>query len=180
MGVLLSTAPWSTGTHWYQIRFLLETPLAVSAGQHIEGHIHMQANNLQSYYVRLVMRIKGTAMSSEAPCVDLKDPEYRFYTSPNTYCPPGTQGVWGQQNATTQPVFPPMTSHTQQQQQQYQSDQVCQQPQMQQAQQQHLLQQQLQQQQQQWQGQQWQEQPGWQGQWPAQQWQQSFVGGQAQ
>merc|ERR1719343_1439441 len=95
--VLLSTAPWCPGTHWYQIRFLLQTPLAVNAGQHIEGTLKMEANNLQSYYVRLFMKIKGTDISSEAPCIDLKDPEYRFYTSANAYCPPGTQGVFGQQ-----------------------------------------------------------------------------------
>lgn len=97
--VTLSTAPWCPGTHWYQIRFLLETPLAVNAGQHIEGSLRMEANNLQSYYVRLFMRIKGTSISSEAPCIDLKDPEYRFYTSPHAYCPPGTPAAnaWQQQ-----------------------------------------------------------------------------------
>lgn len=93
--VVLSTAPWCPGTHWYQIRFLLETPLAVNAGQHLIGTLVMEANNLQSYYVRLSMRIKGTDISSEAPLIDLKDPEYRFYTSANAYCPPGTPGPFG-------------------------------------------------------------------------------------
>lgn len=96
--VVLSTAPWCPGTHWYQIRFLLETPLAVNAGQHVEGYVRMEANNLQSYYVAVHMKIAGTNIYSEAPRIDLKDPEYRFYTSPNAYCPPGTAGVWGQQN----------------------------------------------------------------------------------
>mmetsp|Transcript_47837 Transcript_47837/g.84831 ORF Transcript_47837/g.84831 Transcript_47837/m.84831 type:complete len:616 (-) Transcript_47837:86-1933(-) len=95
--ITLSTAPWCPGTHWYQIRFLLEVPLAVNAGQHVEGVLKMEANNLQSYYVSLLMRIQGTNIISEAPRIDLKDPEYRFYTSPNAYCPPGTAGVWGQQ-----------------------------------------------------------------------------------
>eukprot|EP00421_Protoceratium_reticulatum_P042147 CAMPEP_0168456266 /NCGR_PEP_ID=MMETSP0228-20121227/51201_1 /TAXON_ID=133427 /ORGANISM="Protoceratium reticulatum, Strain CCCM 535 (=CCMP 1889)" /LENGTH=588 /DNA_ID=CAMNT_0008471185 /DNA_START=61 /DNA_END=1824 /DNA_ORIENTATION=- len=97
--ITLSTAPWTPGTHWYQIRFLLETPLAVNAGQHIQGHLRMEANNLQSYYVKLYMQIQGTNIFSEAPCIDLKDPEYRFYTSSNAYCPPGTASVWGQQGA---------------------------------------------------------------------------------
>jgi histone-arginine methyltransferase CARM1 len=97
--VVLSTAPWCPGTHWYQIRFLLEVPLAVNAGQHIEGHVRMEANNLQSYYVKVFMKIKGTEISSEAACIDLKDPEYRFYTSPNAYCPPGTPSAWSQQGA---------------------------------------------------------------------------------
>lgn len=95
--ITLSTAPWCPGTHWYQIRFLLEVPLAVNGGQHVEGCLKMDANNLQSYYVSLQMRIQGTNIVSEAPRIDLKDPEYRFYTSPNAYCPPGTAGVWGQQ-----------------------------------------------------------------------------------
>jgi histone-arginine methyltransferase CARM1 len=114
--VTLSTAPWCPGTHWYQIRFLLETPLAVNAGQHVEGYVRMEANNLQSYYVAVHMNIQGTNISSEAPRIDLKDPEYRFYTSPNAYCPPGTAGVWNQhqnQTAGAPPQVPPQTSQAQ-------------------------------------------------------------------
>lgn len=85
--VLLSTAPWCPGTHWYQIRFMLETPLVVHAGQHLEGMLTMDANNLQSYYIKLRMQIQETGVSSEAACIDLKDPEYRFFTSPNAYSP---------------------------------------------------------------------------------------------
>jgi len=113
--VVLSTAPWCPGTHWYQIRFLLPTPLAVNAGQHLVGNLTMEANHLQSYYVRVHLRIDGTDIRSEAKRLDLKDPEYRFYTSPNAYCPPGTPGVWGQQQ--------------QQQQVQQLADQLAQQPQ---------------------------------------------------
>lgn len=98
--VTLSTAPWQPGTHWYQIRFLLETPLAVNAGQNLVGTVKMDANNLQSYYVKVHMTIDGTNIVSEAKCVDLKDPEYRFYSSPNTYVPPGTASAFGQQAAT--------------------------------------------------------------------------------
>lgn len=95
--VTLSTAPWCPGTHWYQIRFLLETPLAVNAGQRIEGTLKMEANKIQSYYVRVHMQIKGTSISSESAQIDLKDPEYRFYSSQNTYIPPGTPVGYGQQ-----------------------------------------------------------------------------------
>lgn len=95
--VVLSTAPWCPGTHWYQIRFLLEVPLAVNAGQHIVGTLTMEANNLQSYFVRMTLKIKGTDIVSEARGIDLKDPEYRFYTSQNAYVPPGTASAWGQQ-----------------------------------------------------------------------------------
>lgn len=97
--VTLSTAPWCPGTHWYQIRSLLETPLAVNAGQCIEGTLKMEANNVQSYYIRINMRIQGTDIASNAHCIDLKDPEYRFFTSASTYCPPGVSGVFGQQAA---------------------------------------------------------------------------------
>jgi len=108
--VVLSTAPTCPGTHWYQIRFLLEVPLAVNAGQHVEGTLKMEANNLQSYYISIFMRIQGTNISSSAPCIDLKDPEYRFYTSANSYCPPGTG-----QNAAPQ-AAPPAQSQLQYQQ----------------------------------------------------------------
>jgi len=95
--VTLSTAPWCPGTHWYQIRFLLETPLAVNAGQILEGTLKMEANSLQSYYIKIHMGIQGTGITSSAERIDLKDPEYRFFTSTNTYVPPGTQGAFGQQ-----------------------------------------------------------------------------------
>jgi len=92
--VTLSTAPWLPGTHWYQIRFLLEVPLAVNAGQRVQGTVLMEANRLQSYYVTVVMKLEGTSIESKSERIDLKDPEHRFYTSPNAYCPPGTPNPW--------------------------------------------------------------------------------------
>lgn len=113
--VTLSTAPWCPGTHWYQIRFLLETPLAVNAGQRLEGYVRMEANHLQSYYVEVFCKIAGTNISSQAPKIDLKDPEYRFYSSPNAYCPPGTAGVMGQQSGPpSSPQIPPISGQAQQ------------------------------------------------------------------
>jgi histone-arginine methyltransferase CARM1 len=112
--VTLSTNPTCPGTHWYQIRFLLQTPLAVNAGQRIEGTLKMKANNLQSYYLNIHAKIEGTTVFQEAPCVDLKDPEYRFYSSPNTYCPPGTISAFPQ-NANSQaqaPQVPEQPTHT--------------------------------------------------------------------
>jgi len=97
--VTLSTAPWCPGTHWYQIRFLLETPLAVNAGQRIVGWLKMDANNVQSYYIRIHMGIKGTEIFSENTRIDLKDPEYRFFSSQAAYVPPGTTGAFGQEAA---------------------------------------------------------------------------------
>lgn len=86
--VILSTAPWCPGTHWYQMRFLLENPLTVIAGQRIEGHFSLKSNNIQSYFARLRMRLQGTEAWSESLCMDLKDPEYRALTSANAYVPP--------------------------------------------------------------------------------------------
>jgi len=100
--VILSTAPGYPGTHWYQIRFLLETPIAVNAGQKLEGWLDMRANHLQSYYVKVRMQIGGTSVVVETPDIDLKDPEYRFFTSQNTYVPPGTASAFNSQQSSQQ------------------------------------------------------------------------------
>jgi len=80
--VLLPTAPWCPRTHWKQTRFLLKEPLAVQAGQQLEGTLRMKANDLQSYHVSISMRIKETGITSESLCIDLKDPDYRSSSSP--------------------------------------------------------------------------------------------------
>lgn len=48
---VLSTAPSSPVTHWYQCRFLFQYPIGVNAGQFITGKIKFQANNNFSYNV---------------------------------------------------------------------------------------------------------------------------------
>merc|ERR1712008_388833 len=80
--VVLSTAPWCPRTHWKQTRFLLAEPLAVKSGQQMRGTLRMKANNLQSYYVTISMRVQETNIISEARCIDLKDPDYRSSSSP--------------------------------------------------------------------------------------------------
>mmetsp|Transcript_55036 Transcript_55036/g.117456 ORF Transcript_55036/g.117456 Transcript_55036/m.117456 type:complete len:542 (-) Transcript_55036:185-1810(-) len=134
--VTLSTAPWCPGTHWYQIRFMLETPLALNAGQRVEGLLTMDANSVQSYYMKMKMRIQGTEIFSEAPHIDLKDPEYRFFSSQNTYIPPGTPGFGSQQ-------APQGQWHTTGQQPQPQQQQQQPQPQQQAYQQMHWAQSQM-------------------------------------
>ena len=47
--VILSTAPGAEGTHWYQARLLLREPLAVNAGQRVEGSLVCTANDRFSY-----------------------------------------------------------------------------------------------------------------------------------
>jgi len=96
--VILTTAPWAPGTHWYQIRFVCETPLGVNAGQFVDGRVEMRANEFQSYYVKVVMGIRDTNISTTSAQIDLKDPDYRFYSAPQTaYYPPGTPGFQAQQ-----------------------------------------------------------------------------------
>lgn len=47
--VVLSTAPEAPGTHWYQCRLLLSTPIAVNATQVVTGNLHFVANKKFSY-----------------------------------------------------------------------------------------------------------------------------------
>ncbi|KAJ8542470.1 hypothetical protein ON010_g12344 [Phytophthora cinnamomi] len=47
--VVLSTAPHDAGTHWYQCRLLLTTPVAVNASQSVSGNLHFVANKKFSY-----------------------------------------------------------------------------------------------------------------------------------
>jgi len=110
--ITLSTAPWCPGTHWYQIRFMLEKPLAVNAGQILEGKLLMEANTVQSYYISIESRIQGTNITSNVKGIDLKDPDYRFFSSPASYCPPGTPSPFGQaatEQAPPQPQQPQAT-----------------------------------------------------------------------
>lgn len=55
--VVLSTAPYSSGTHWYQCRFCLENPIAVNMGQSVSGVLDMKVNDDKSYDVTLNSRI---------------------------------------------------------------------------------------------------------------------------
>lgn len=47
--VVLSTAPDQQGTHWYQCRLLLPTPIAVNATQTVSGNLHFVGNKKFSY-----------------------------------------------------------------------------------------------------------------------------------
>lgn len=58
--VVLSTAPDQPGTHWYQCRLLLSTPLAVNASQCIHGNLHFKANKKYSYDIEMQGKEKKT------------------------------------------------------------------------------------------------------------------------
>lgn len=51
--VTLSTAPDAPGTHWYQCRLLLPTPIAVNASQTVSGNLHFVANTKFSYDIEM-------------------------------------------------------------------------------------------------------------------------------
>eukprot|EP01054_Gregarina_sp_Poly1_P005040 Gregarina_sp_Poly_1__5039@NODE_266_length_10382_cov_507_901212_g232_i0_p4_GENE_NODE_266_length_10382_cov_507_901212_g232_i0NODE_266_length_10382_cov_507_901212_g232_i0_p4_ORF_typecomplete_len443_score45_86PrmA/PF06325_13/1_4e14PRMT5/PF05185_16/1_8e08Methyltransf_16/PF10294_9/2_5e06Methyltransf_25/PF13649_6/7_2e06Methyltransf_25/PF13649_6/8_9e03MTS/PF05175_14/2_8e05Cons_hypoth95/PF03602_15/2e05PRMT5_C/PF17286_2/2_3e05Methyltransf_23/PF13489_6/0_00064Methyltransf_9/PF08003_11/0_0018Methyltransf_31 len=79
--VTLSTGPWSPPTHWHQLRFMIKTPLAVNPGQRVIGSLVMTAHKQQSYNVKIQLGIADTNIWSESALIDLKDPDYRWYSS---------------------------------------------------------------------------------------------------
>jgi histone-arginine methyltransferase CARM1 len=70
--VVLTTAPESPGTHWYQCKLLLLEPIAVNRGQRIVGSVDFRANDGFSYDVDLEIRIEGTSVVSKNR-INLKD-----------------------------------------------------------------------------------------------------------
>eukprot|EP01071_Lankesteria_metandrocarpae_P015112 Lankesteria_metandrocarpae@DN9335_c0_g1_i1.p1 len=80
--VTLSTSPLSPATHWYQIRFLFRQPLALNPSQVLTGVLEMTGNKQQSYYVYITAEIAGTDMKTSSVVIDLKDPDYRYYSNP--------------------------------------------------------------------------------------------------
>jgi len=59
----LCTAPSSTATHWYQLRFLFQQPVAINIGQTFSGIVKMTANNKRSYDILIEGTLKGTDVS---------------------------------------------------------------------------------------------------------------------
>ena len=82
--IAFSTAPWCASTHWFQIMFLLLTPLAVNCGQRVTGNLTMTANNQQSYHIEIYLQVEGTSplITSKSAMIDLKDPDFRYYSNP--------------------------------------------------------------------------------------------------
>lgn len=78
--LVLSTSPYSTPTHWYQMRFLLPEPLAINKGQKVVGKMFFKANKLQSYYIYLKIGLADSNIQIENT-YDLKDPDFRGFCS---------------------------------------------------------------------------------------------------
>ena len=57
--VVLSTAPYSSGTHWYQCRFCFEQPIAVNVGQMVKGMLDLKVNDDKSYDVTAECKNRG-------------------------------------------------------------------------------------------------------------------------
>ncbi|KAK8802326.1 hypothetical protein WA538_003443 [Blastocystis sp. DL] len=75
--VVLSTAPYSSGTHWYQCRFCLENPIAVNMGQSVSGVLDMKVNDDKSYDVTLNISLDGTLIKSSG-FYHLQDQTYYY------------------------------------------------------------------------------------------------------
>lgn len=79
--VVLSTSPHDAGTHWYQCRLLLSTPIAVNASQSVSGNVHFVANKKFSYDIDLEVCLDGTSIVSRNH-IRLHDQMYQYLYSP--------------------------------------------------------------------------------------------------
>ncbi|KAG2774871.1 Histone-arginine methyltransferase [Phytophthora cactorum] len=95
--VVLSTAPHDAGTHWYQCRLLLSTPVAVNASQSVSGNLHFVANKKFSYDIDLEVRLDGTSIVSRNH-IRLHDQMYHYLYSPGAASGAATDGMQ-QQNS---------------------------------------------------------------------------------
>ena len=59
----LCTSPSSPATHWHQIRFLFQQPVAMNKGQKLSGTVKMTANNERSYNMLIEGTLEGTDVS---------------------------------------------------------------------------------------------------------------------
>ncbi|KAK9826683.1 hypothetical protein WJX74_009723 [Apatococcus lobatus] len=77
----LTTAPGQPTTHWFQLRCVLEQPLAVRAGDHVTGRMELQSHNRQSYDIILSLTAppfgQGEPEQQATGKMDLKEPYYR-------------------------------------------------------------------------------------------------------
>eukprot|EP00053_Salpingoeca_punica_P011299 m.100923 g.100923 ORF g.100923 m.100923 type:complete len:471 (+) comp15639_c2_seq10:62-1474(+) len=75
--VILSTAPTTPLTHWYQVRCLFDRPLLVTPGNTLQGELRLKANRIQSYDIALEASIPETGVSTRN-LINLKEPNFRF------------------------------------------------------------------------------------------------------
>ena len=51
--ILLSTSPSEPLTHWYQVRFMLRSPIACGAGHTLNGNLSFEANDARGSNVKV-------------------------------------------------------------------------------------------------------------------------------
>ncbi|CAG8449755.1 1910_t:CDS:1 [Diversispora eburnea] len=61
--ITMSTSPAAERTHWQQVRFLLKEPLAVNAGQTIQGWMRCVVNEMRSYTIEVEILIGNGQLS---------------------------------------------------------------------------------------------------------------------
>lgn len=87
--ITLSTAPEMERTHWYQVRFVFKTPLALNVGQMLSGELQMKVNNQRSYYITINGNINGTDIKFHNE-YHLHEQQYSFLApadpKPENYC----------------------------------------------------------------------------------------------
>ncbi|PWN49524.1 S-adenosyl-L-methionine-dependent methyltransferase [Violaceomyces palustris] len=53
----MTTSPYAAPTHWQQVRFLLDRPIAVNRGQKVVGTIHCKVNEFRSYDLEAELKV---------------------------------------------------------------------------------------------------------------------------
>ncbi|UZJ57012.1 hypothetical protein CBS101457_006332 [Exobasidium rhododendri] len=56
----MTTSPYATPTHWQQVRFLFQEPLAINRGQRVVGEMHCEVNEFRSYTLTATLKIEGS------------------------------------------------------------------------------------------------------------------------
>mmetsp|Transcript_102848 Transcript_102848/g.235900 ORF Transcript_102848/g.235900 Transcript_102848/m.235900 type:complete len:426 (-) Transcript_102848:45-1322(-) len=76
---ILPTGPQAPGTHWYQIQFLLDTPLTTRGGESLRGSMQIEAAMLNCHHLSLDLALSGVdpERQSTVKHIDLGNPVYR-------------------------------------------------------------------------------------------------------
>ena len=61
--VVLSTSPVEPLTHWYQVRCMLRSPLAVGVGHSLSGSLRFEANESRGYNVHMTLVNDNTGVT---------------------------------------------------------------------------------------------------------------------
>lgn len=101
----LSTGPADAGTHWYQCRLLLLSPIAVNASQEVSGVIEMKANKSKSYDINVTASLEGTRIQAKG-VINLQDQFYHYLQAPvdDTYSQQYAAGAGGAGTQTYAPA----------------------------------------------------------------------------